>query len=152
MELKTKIVALLLVLNLPHLALTMYFGFRIVEHPLPKWLPYFGLSYFLATIISAIVLSRRFSRNAQAETVEKPESVLQWIWKVWSGYLVALWLGFFLWGAYQTLLGKLMWQRAIPADALLLVFIVLFSRPLLKDIKGATQNTPSLKEKTANKM
>jgi hypothetical protein len=147
---KTKILVLLLGLNLPHLALTMYFGFRIMEHPLPTWLPYFVLSYFLATIISATVLSRRISRNPQAETVEKPQSVLRWIWNVWSGYLVAGWSGLFLWLAYQTILGKLMWQRTVPAGAFLLAFIALFSWSLFKDIKSAIQNTSSSEEKTAN--
>jgi hypothetical protein len=152
MKPKTKILALLLGLNLPYLAVATYFAFRIMEHPLPSWFPYFGISYFLVTIVSAMVLSRRISHNAQAETVEKPQSVLRWIWKVWSGYLVAVWSGFFLWLAHQTIVGKLMWQRTVPVGVFLLVFIALFSWSLFKDIRGATQNPSSSREKTANKM
>jgi hypothetical protein len=152
MKSKTKILALVLVPNLPLLALTMYFGFRVVEHPLPMWTPYFFLSYFLVTIISGTVLSRRISSNPQAKIVEKPQSVLRWIWNVWSGYLVAYWSGLFLWLAHETISGKPMWQRTVPAGALLLVFIALFSRSLFKEVKGAIQNTSASKEKTANKM
>jgi hypothetical protein len=148
---KTKTLSLLLALNLPLLALTMYFGFRTMEHPLPTWSPYFFLSYFLVTIISGTVLSRKISSNPPAQAVENPQSFLRWIWKVWSGYLVAFWSGLFLWGAHQTIVGKLMWQRAIPAGALLLVFIALFSWSLFKDIKGAAHSASSSREKTPNK-
>jgi hypothetical protein len=110
MKPKTKILALLLGLNLPHLALT------IMEHPLPTWSPYFFLSYFLATIISAMVLSRRISINTQAETVEKPQSFLRWISKVWSGYLVA-----FGRDSFFGLLTKQLWAGLCGSGSFLLV-------------------------------
>jgi hypothetical protein len=151
MERKTKILALLLVLNLPLLVLTMYLGFRIMKHPVPTWPPYFLFSYFVVTIISAMVLTRGISTDPQPETMEKPRSFLRWIWKVWSVYLVVVWLDLFLWFAHQTILGELKWQRSVPASAFLLLFIAIFSWSFFKDIKGALQNSSSSKEKTASK-
>jgi len=53
------------------------------------------------------------------------------------GYLLAVWCGGFLWGAVETIKGKLEWQRAVPAGAFLLAFIVLFGRLLYTDVRGA---------------
>jgi hypothetical protein len=125
---KTKILALMFGLLLPYFALAMYFAFRIREHPLPTWFPYFGLSYFLGTILLVMAFARKISHSAQAGTVEKPQSALRWIARAWAAYLVTIWSGGFLWGTYQTILGRFLWQRALPAGAFLLVFIALFSR------------------------
>ena len=119
MKPKTKILALTFGLILPYLALAMYFALRIQEHPLPTWFPYFGLSYILGTIVVVMVFSRKIHGDAQPTTVQKRASALRWAGRVWMGYLVAVWAGLFLWGAYQTISGNLKWQRALPAGAFL---------------------------------
>lgn len=152
MKPKTKILALTFSLIVPYLALVMYFALRIQEHPLPTWFPHFGLLYILGTLIVVMVFSRRIYRGAQQKTVEKPQSVLRWIARVWMGYLVAIWSGLFLWGTYQTLSGNFEWQHALPAGAFLLAFIALFSWALYKDVKRPTQRMTSTDAKITNKV
>lgn len=152
MKPKTKILLLTFSLILPYFALAMHFALRIQEHPLPTWFPYFGLSYLLGTIVVVMVFSRKIHRDAQPGTVQRPVSALRWIGRVWVGYLVAVWAGLFLWGAYQTVSGNLEWQRALPAGAFLLAFIALFSWSLYKDIKRPTLRTASTGAKTTDKV
>jgi hypothetical protein len=135
MQPKTKTRLLIFGLVIPYLALVMYFALRIQEHPLPAWLPYFGLSYLLGTMILVIILSRRFSRSAPKQTIRKPNRVVQWALRGWAAYLVVIWSVGFLWGAYQTITGRVVWQRSVPAGAFLLAFIALFSRFLYTDMK-----------------
>jgi len=149
---KAKILALIFALVLPYFALVMYFVLRIQGHPLPTWFPYFGLSYILGTIVVVMVFSRKISSGAQLGTVEKPKSALRWMGRLWAGYLIAIWSGFFLWGTYQTISGNLDWKRAVPAGAFLLAFIALFSWLLYKDIKRPTQQMASSDTKTTNKV
>jgi len=114
----------------------MYFALRIQEHPLPIWLPYFGLSYLLGTMILVTILGRRFSRSAATQTINKPRSVFLWAMRGWAAYLVLVWSLMFLWGTYETITGRVAWNRSIPAGAFLLAFIALFSRLLYVDMKG----------------
>lgn len=137
---KSKIVALTFGLILPYVALVMYFALRMQEHSLPSWLPYFGLSYILGTIIAVTVYSRRISRGAQPEAVYESQPARRWMLWASVGYLIALWSGFFLWGTVQTIGGNFEWKRALPAGALLLAFIALFSRFLYSDIKRRTKS------------
>jgi hypothetical protein len=147
---KTKILALIFGLVLPYIALVMYFALRIQEHPLPTWFPYFGLSYILATMIVVMVFSRKVYRGTQPEGVEKPKSVWLWLGRAWMSYLVAIWSGGFLWGAYLTFKGNLEWQRSVPAGAFLLAFIALFSWALYKDFKRIRKPTRSAGETGTN--
>ncbi len=151
MKPKTKILALTFGLVLPYIALAMYFALRIQEHPLPTWFPYFGLSYILATMIVVMVFSRKVNRGTRPEREEKPKSVWRWLGRAWMAYLVAVWSGGFLWGAYLTFKGSLEWQRSVPAGAFLLAFIALFSWALYKDFKRLGKPTRSAGEKTTNK-
>jgi hypothetical protein len=147
---KTKILTLTFSLVLPYAALAMYFAFRIREHPLPTWLPYFGLSYILGMMIVIAIFSRKIYRGVHPETAGKPVSVLRWLGRIWVAYLVLVWAGFFIWGAYQTIAGYLEWQRAIPAGAFLLAFIALFSLSLYKDLRGPTRRVTSTDTKGTN--
>jgi hypothetical protein len=136
---KTKMVTLTLSLALPYMALVLYFVVRNQGRPLPIWFGYFCLSYMLVAMIVIAVFSRKIYRQASPETVVKPVSAKQWMARVWTGYLIAVWTGLFLWGAYQTILGNLDWRRTVPAAAFLLAFIALFSWSLYKDIQHPTQ-------------
>ena len=50
----------------------------------------------------------------------------KYLFLVWNGYLLVLWSGMFLYGAIETIQGKIPLVRAIPAGAFLLFFIALF--------------------------
>lgn len=142
MKPKTKIVALIFGLILPYIAMVMYFGIRMQNHPLPTWFPYFGLSYMLGTIILVKVFSRKISRTAQPQTVKEiqPGRIAL---RLCTGYLVAVWSGLFVYGSYLTIIGHLEWRRSVPAGAFLLAFIGLFSRLLYSDIKRTRQDRTS---------
>jgi hypothetical protein len=134
MQPKNKIRALIFGLVLPYFALVMYFVLRIQDHPLPTWFPYFGLTYLLGSIILVTVVSRKNRQGEQPKVVQS-RPALRLVLRAWAGYLIAVWSGLFLWGAAETIRGKLEWQRALPVGAFLLAFIGLFARLLYTDIK-----------------
>ena len=80
------------------------------------------MTYLLGTIILVTVVSRRIARGTQPQTNVKPRPAVRVALKAWAGYLIAVWCGFFIWGAVETIKGKLEWQRALPAGAFLLAF------------------------------
>jgi len=124
-------------LIVPYMAVVMYFSFRIQEHPLPAWFPYFGLSYMLGTISFVVVFGRKISGSAKWGSADPAQR--QGL-RLWAGYLILIWSGLFLWGAYRAIEGQLAWQRAIPLGAFLLAFIALFTRLLHKDADSGTQS------------
>lgn len=145
MQPKNKILGLIFGLVLPYIALVLYFVLRNQGHPqeqlLPTWFPYFGMAYLLGTILLVSAISRRIARSAQGKLTHdaaKPRPVVRMAMRAWAGYLIVVWCGFFLYGAVETVKGKFEWQRALPAGAFLLIFIVLFSHWLYTDIKKPT--------------
>jgi len=56
-------------------------------------------------------------------------------------YLITIWIGLFIYGAYGTLKGDFPMQRAIPAGAFLLAFIGLFSWFLYRDTLARKDQT-----------
>lgn len=66
---KNKILGLIFGLLLPYFALVMYFVLRVQgqpkEHPFPTWFSYFGMAYFLGTILRVSAVGRRIARVAQ---------------------------------------------------------------------------------------
>lgn len=145
---KTKITALMLGLLLPYMAVVMYFSFRIQEHPLPTWFPYFGLSYMLGTISFVVVLGRKISGSEKWGSADPAQRRGL---RLWAGYLILVWSSLFLWGAYRAIEGKLAWQRALPLGALLLAFIALYSRLVYKDAYSARQSVTPQEANTTRK-
>jgi uncharacterized membrane protein len=135
-------------LLLPYMAVVMYCSFRTLEHPAPAWFPYFGLSYMLGTISLVVVFGRKISGSAKwASTNPAQQQGL----RLWAGYLILIWSGLFLWGAYQTIEGKLAWRRALPLGAFLVAFIALFSRLLYKDAHSAMKSMTPQEANTTSK-
>jgi hypothetical protein len=148
---KTKTVLVTLGVFLPYFVIAFYFAFRIQRHPLPAWFPYFGLSYMLAGLILIPMITRRISRGAQPQIPAAPQPVRQLALRAYAGYLILIWSGLFLYGAYLTIIGNLEWRRAIPAGAFLLAFIALFSRLLYTDIKHPSRPLAPPDAKTPSK-
>jgi hypothetical protein len=138
------------VLILPYFSLVMYFVLRIQEHPLPTWFPYFGLSYLLISMILVVAFSRKIARGEQSQSLQKSQSAWRSMPRATAGYLIALWSGLFLWGAYQTIMGRLEWQRTPPAGAFLLAFVGLFGRLLYLDIRAPSQPVAPTEAKTGS--
>ncbi len=135
---KRKVVFLIFGLILPYMAVVMYFVFPRPGHAhpiLPGWFPYFGLSYILGSIVPVMVVSRKTFRNAPQQ-VPKKQQALAWLGRAWAMYLVVVWSGAFVWGAYRTAKGDFQMKNAIPAGAFLLAFIGLFSSSLYHDYRA----------------
>ena len=139
---RAKILALIFGLVLPYLALVMYLVLRHPQNPFPTWFLYFGASYLLGTILLVTFASRRISRAAPQQDSKKSQAARRWA-RAWGMYLVAVWSGEFLWGAYKTFKGDLPWERAVPAGAFLLAFISLFSWFLYADSKHRSSDPAS---------
>ncbi len=140
---RRKIAFLMYGLILAYMALLIYFVFPRSGHPepvLPSWFPYFGLSYIFGSIVLVVFLSRRVSSNAAQGVSTTPRST-PWRARAWATYLIAIWSGLFIYGAYRTLKGDFPMERAIPAGAFLLAFIGLFSWSLCRDIQARKNQT-----------
>jgi protein-S-isoprenylcysteine O-methyltransferase Ste14 len=148
MTARTKVRSLIFAFVVPYFVLVMYFAIRVSEHPLPSWLPYFGMSYLLATMIVISILSRRIYRATPKESPQRPRPVLQGLARGWASYLVLVWSIGFVWGAYHTIRGDFPWQRALPAGAFLLVFIGIFARLVYKDMKRPASTSDSNRDPT----
>lgn len=138
---KKMVLALAFALILPYIAIVTYFALRVQEHPLPIWFPYFGMPYILGTMIVVMIFSRIVHRGIAVEQKETPRSAWLWLGRAWMAYLVAVWSGLFIWGAYLTLKGSLQWRRSVPAGAFLLAFIILFAWALNKDFSRFRKQT-----------
>jgi hypothetical protein len=140
---RTQVRSLIFAFVVPYLVLVMYFALRASEHPLPSWLPYFGMSYLLATMVGVTILSKRIYRAAPQESPQKRQPVMRWIARGFASYLVLVWSVAVVWGAYRTIRGDFEWQRAAPVGAFLLVFIGLFSWFVYNDMKRPAETFDS---------
>lgn len=126
---KYKILYLALGLVLPYWGLGIYMVLRSVAHPqqgLPTWLPLAAGYYLLGSIAAITLVARRHTGNALQQSPERLQATPVRT-KAWALYLMVIWAGCFLWGLYKTITGDYPLKKAIPADVLLLSFIVLFS-------------------------
>ena len=126
---KTKVSILFLGLAFPYMLFVLFFALKAAPgstHPFPSWFPWVALTYMLTSILLASVLTPRFFRNAS----RPPDAQAGGYLRIAEGqtlYLVLLWSGLFIYGAYKTLHGDLPIERALPAGAFLLAFIGLFA-------------------------
>lgn len=104
----------------------------------------------LAGMIVVTLYSRRVYRAARPQPEKKATSLWLRSARAWIAYLVTIWFGLFLWGAYKTVMGTFEWQRAVPAGAFLLAFIALFSWALYKDFRRQRELTLPVEQKTRN--
>jgi len=131
MKPRTKTLNLFFGLILPYMALVLYFAFRLPQQSLPTWLLYFGSVYIFGSIVLVVAVGRRIARDT-AQNSETSQAASRWV-RGRATSLVALWSVLFLYGAYKTLRSDFPLERALPAGAILLAFIGLFSWLLHKD-------------------
>ena len=114
---QSKIRLLMVVVLLSYLAIMLYF---IVPRPgrteplLPSWFPYFALSYIFGSIVLVMGYSRKILGSAPRDASTAPQAAPSPA-GAWIIYLVAIWSGFFVYGAYRTFKGDFPLARAIPA-------------------------------------
>jgi hypothetical protein len=127
---KTKALILMVSLALPNLIFILYFVFTAPPNsarPFPNWFPMAAGTYMLVAMFLGTLISRRINRSNTAAPQSRQTLANISLAKGNSMALVTAWSLFFVYGAYETLIGRIPIQRAIPAGALLLGFIALFS-------------------------
>jgi Carboxypeptidase regulatory-like domain len=136
-----KTTAMIFALASSYMAIVMYVIIQNGDGPLPSWFPWFCISYMLGSMLAAEAYSRRVHRN------DKPIKINPMAKRAimgHAGYIVAVQLGLFLWGAYKTFSGQLDWHRSAPAGAFFLALITLLSRSIYKISKIPTQDTNAI--------
>jgi hypothetical protein len=112
------------VLMAPYLGFVMYYSRRFPSNQWPAWFTNTIAVWFIANFLIITLLTRRISRG-QAVAPQKAR-VASAIVQIFSSYLLIVWSVLFLYGAKETIQGKLPLNRAIPAGAFLLLFIGVF--------------------------
>lgn len=129
---RAKVLSLMFGFALPYVVFVMYFALQLPNRPLPTWFPYFGAAYLFGTILIVAVAAPRLSRGTtpvqqninQLPSQNAAQGAL---------VLVLFWCGLFIYGAYRTMRGDVPLERAIPAGAILLAAIGLFSWLLVRN-------------------
>lgn len=142
MKPKQKWLILIFVLIAPYLAVMVFLMSRYPPNHIPAWIPLGGGCYLLATIIFVGLFGRRIVKVQPVPAAStRPQAATTA--RLWAAYLIAVWSGFFLYGAFKFLKGEIPVERAVPAGALLLAFILVFAWFLRRDIKSRGVNKPT---------
>jgi hypothetical protein len=142
---RTKFTVLVLGLALPYGAFVSFFAFSATPgstHPFPSWFPWVALAYMLGSMLLASILGPKLFRGSPSPPPTPQNRVYMQIAKGWSLYLVLVWSCLFLYGAYKTLKGDLLLERAIPAGAALLAFIAIFAQSVRRMCAAENQVQP----------
>ena len=122
-------IAIVFVSLLPYVGFVLYYSQRFPPNQWPTWFTNTIAIWFVANFLFFLTLvARKIFRGATPKAVEpqkarRASAIVQII----SAYLVILWSVFFLYGLRQTIRGEIPLNRAIPAGAFLLFFIVIFA-------------------------
>ena len=112
-------------LSIPYFAFVMYFGTRYPSGHLPAWFTNTILGWFTANFLIAILAAKRIFKG-QVVDPEKARVARRSSAAVTTRLLI-LWSALLLLGAAETIRGKIPLDRALPAGAFLLFFVVLFA-------------------------
>jgi hypothetical protein len=115
------------VLMAPYFGFVMYYSRRFPTNQWPSWFTNTIAVWFVANFVAVMLLvrlTRRLFKN-QIVDVAKAQAFAEKALRT-STRLVIFWSLLFLFGAVQTVRGKIPLERAIPAGAFLLFFIGLF--------------------------
>jgi hypothetical protein len=130
-------------LMLPYLAFVVYFSRRLPQNNLPLWFTNTLAIWFVANFLVLVLLAKKIFRRQVSATQNSPQTSTKmwaggWVFRIVVSYLVILWCAFFLYGVKGTIEGKYALNRAIPAGAFLLFFIVLFGWSLYRSSQKKT--------------
>ena len=142
---RTKFTVLVLGLAVPYGAFVSSFAFSATPgstHPFPSWFPWVALAYMLGSMLLASILGPKLFRGSPSPPPTPQNRVYMQIAKGWSLYLVLVWSCLFIYGAYKTLKGDLLLERAIPAGAALLAFIAIFTQSVGRMCAAENQVQP----------
>jgi uncharacterized protein YybS (DUF2232 family) len=118
----------------PYLGFVMYYSRRFPSGQWPTWFTDTMAVWFLANFLLLMLLAKRIFRGqvGEPQMAQRASSIA----KIVGSYLLIVWSLLFLYGAKETVQGKLPLNRAIPAGAFLLFFIGSFGWGLYRARRG----------------
>lgn len=119
-------------LTLPYVAFVLYFSLQFPRGHWPTWFLDSILVWFIANCLIMTLLALRLAkqRSTEQQAVQGPSArskVGLWFVRIVFTPLLVLWSVEFLRGVQEVFERKLPLNRAIPAGAFLLFFIVMFA-------------------------
>jgi hypothetical protein len=123
-----------LALMAPYLGFVMYYSLRFPLNQWPTWFTDTIAVWFIANFLLLMLLAKRIFRGqvVEPQKAHRASAIAQIV----GSYLLIVWSLFFLYGARETVQGKVPLNRAIPAGAFLLFFIGLFGWGLYRARRG----------------
>jgi len=122
------------VLMAPYFGFVAYYSQRFPSNQWPAWFTNTIAVWFIANFLIGVLLVKRIFRG-QAEEPQKARRASA-IAQIVGSYLLIVWSALFLYGAKQTIQGKLPLNRAMPAGAFFLFFIGIFGWGLYRARRG----------------
>lgn len=120
-------------LMVPYMGFMMHIAFRFPHGHWPDWVGNTMLAWFATNFLLLFLLTRRIYKKPTGDTEKPRRTPMKWL--VRFSCLVVFWCGLFVYGLYQTILGKYPMKRALPAGAFLLFFIVLFGWVIYREFR-----------------
>jgi hypothetical protein len=126
-------------LTLPYLAFVLYFSLKLPKNHWPVWFTDLLLGWFVANIAALSLVARKLSKKYPPPPEKPPKSPIRlWILRAVCSYLVILWCVFLINGVKGSIRGEYQLDRAIPAGAFLLFFIVVFALVVYRSFRPKT--------------
>jgi hypothetical protein len=122
------------VLMAPYLGFVMYYSQRFPSNQWPAWFTNTIAVWFIANFLIIVLLVKRISRGQTVEPQKARRASA--IAQIVGLYVLIVSSVFFLYGAKETIQGKIPLNRAIPAGAFLLFFIGIFGLGLYRASRG----------------
>jgi hypothetical protein len=118
-------------LTIPYVAFVVYFSLKLPENHWPRWFADVLLVWFLGNFVVVYLIARRMAKKDPAPTAtptgqSRNNTALLWILRAVGSSLVIYWSVVFAKGVDGTIRGEYPLDRAIPAGAFLLFFILMF--------------------------
>lgn len=118
-------------LTVPYVAFVVYFSLKLPKNHWPVWFTDVLLVWFAANFVAVYLIARRMAQKHPPPTAtltkqHQKNAARLWILRAVGSYLVVVWSVLFVKGVNGTIRGEYQLDRAIPAGAFLLLFILLF--------------------------
>jgi hypothetical protein len=141
-------IATTFVVMAPYLAFMLHCSFRFPQGSWPLWATNTMMAWFVANFLILMLVAKKMFRKqttASGKLVTSTEQAgpIHSRIQTRTKYLLVLWSGGLVYGAIETIQGKISLSRAIPAGAFLLFFIALFGWALYQSRRRKTQRIDS---------
>jgi hypothetical protein len=132
MKPQQKRLILFLALVAPGMLLMIFACTRYPSDSIPTWIPIGWGFYLLVAITFMTLFGSRIIKSPIAPATPPRVDTSAKTRAIW---LMAVWSGLFLYGAFKFVKGEIPAERAIPAGLLLLAWILVFAWLMRRDVK-----------------